>query len=1431
MTIGSSLLLSAAGGAVGNVASLATDQLSLKIVFCFSKAVDELKRSSTQIGNLIHDAALEPEDGELRAMANWMKSLMTVAYAAEDAVDEVQYEFVRIDQEATILDKDIRRIFVRLQMACKIGNINKSLDDLYKKAAAVGLTRRSNGGAAASRGKQDRETTSLLEKHEFTSRDANIVGRDEVVPDITATLTNPNNQEKMLLVMAVVGLPGVGKTTLARLLTEQLMKEGEMKKPFDITLWVYVSTTFNVNSILRGMLESCEAMTANSGTRQALIQSLRQTLKEKRYFLVLDDVWNEDDKIWEDLKSCLRQLESAKGSTVIVTTRSARVAEIMGTLPNYDLGILHPEECWSIIKDRAFDDPNPSIDSDQERIGREIARKCAGLPLVAKILGSLMHSKNSSDEWRSILQSPTWQLLRNHKDSGIMSVLMLSFDNLKSPLKPCFAYCSMLDRGSLIKRDQLIQLWMAQGFLNPSPHQRKQKREMEDIGNEYFDTLLEKSLFQDATKDEDDVITECKMHDLVHEFAVEVSRCESWTPDYNHEMDDSEIRHDAQIPTPELESMPNFNQEMDDSEIRHVARISTPELESMPETSIARLRSLFLNVQVSNIIFPKLRALRALSFYEAETQELLNSLDNLKHLRYLDLSHAVIRKLPESLGKLYNLQTLRLPWYLDKCPKEIQNLINLRHLYVGDGERTKFEAGILRRLTNLRALRYFNVGKEIGPAIEELGGLNQLRGHLIIDGLENVRDREEAKNACLVKKSHLHGLTFEWTHSGLPNENQTDVLDGLEPHGELQRLNIGYFMGARFPSWIESLLELKEIRLVGCNNCEEVPTLGNLPFLRFLKIDGMHKLKFLGAEFYGTGTTLFPALKKLQIFKCRELIEWMEAPAEGEVVFPCLEELNLGFCPNLGNAPSRFPCLRTLGTYKTGNNMTIENISTRLTTLTSLAINGVKRLTCLPEGMLKKNNSLTYLEIRSCDELTCIAPDVFGCCESLRSLIVLDCKKLSHLPDGLDKLPLLERLRIHGGEYCPSLESIQITRGIASLRELKISSCEGLSSLEVGLHYCTSLQELNISGCPNLMSIPITQCMPSLRILEIISCKRLSSLGLLDYCISLQQLEIGLCDNLTSIPITEGITSLQRLRIYSCQRLLSLPSGLQFCTSLQDLEIAGCSSLVSISVSYHVCDYPDSTSQPEEVFTGLVLYLSIPEASRSLESIPADLRQSFICNCGKLKYEPTGFHSLTRLKKLTIGGFWEELEAFPDFQLDAFPDFQLPWKPSQLENLKLWGWPQLESLPQQVQQFTCLKTLEINYFEGLLALPPWLRYLTSLESLSISDCENLKSLPPQDAMESLTKLKVLSIKKCPPLEERCTKETGPEWPKISHIPEPDCPGIFKNAENSTSFLRHAENSTSFLRHAENSTSFLRHAENSTSSPRNAALGCLPCCIL
>ncbi|GLU15074.1 hypothetical protein SLE2022_316010 [Rubroshorea leprosula] len=135
----------------------------------------------------------------------------------------------------------------------------------------------------------------------------------------------------------------------------------------------------------------------------------------------------------------------------------------------------------------------------------------------------------------------------------------------------------------------------------------------------------------------------------------------------------------------------------------------------------------------------------------------------------------------------------------------------------------------------------------------------------------------------------------------------------------------------------------------------------------------------------------------------------------------------------------------------------------------------------------------------------------------------------------------------------------------------------------------------------------------------------------------------------------------------------------------------------------------------------------------------------------------------TLLKGLKIGRFWSGLEEYPGLtsihQLHA-----------SLEFLTLCGWDKLKSLPHQLRHLTALKQLILVNFNGLEALPEWLGDLSSLHNLLIGKCSNLTHLPSIEAMRHLSNLQSLHIWCCPKLEERCAKESGPEWAKISHIP-------------------------------------------------------------
>ncbi|WMV52076.1 hypothetical protein MTR67_045461 [Solanum verrucosum] len=196
----------------------------------------------------------------------------------------------------------------------------------------------------------------------------------------------------------------------------------------------------------------------------------------------------------------------------------------------------------------------------------------------------------------------------------------------------------------------------------------------------------------------------------------------------------------------------------------------------------------------------------------------------------------------------------------------------------------------LGQLTCLQTLQYFNVGLEKGHRIEELGHLKNLRGELRINELELVRSREEALTAYLQEKSNIYKLTCIWSHQESEGceINAEHVLDGLQPHPNLKTFEVVRYLGTRFPSWFneESLPNLVKLKLSNCRNCKEIPSLGQLKFLRHLELVGFHKLECIGTTFYGIEVNnmgsssnnaiiqVFPSLKELVLENMRSLIEW-----------------------------------------------------------------------------------------------------------------------------------------------------------------------------------------------------------------------------------------------------------------------------------------------------------------------------------------------------------------------------------------------------------------------------------------------------------------------------------------------------------------------------------------------------------------------------
>ncbi|XP_021799902.1 putative disease resistance protein RGA1 isoform X2 [Prunus avium] len=461
------VLTFATEGILTKLTSLVSHEISL--AWGFKAELGKLNESLSILQDFLGGAAEKAQDGG-KPVEGWVKKLKDIADEADDVLEEINYEFLRRRVELhNHMGKKVLNflsasnpILFRQKMGHRIRKISASLADLKSEASYIGLIAKKKD-ATPQRIREDRETNAFISKDEI------IIGRKDVVSDIVTTLTNSNMNQENLSVMAIAGMPGLGKTTLAK----SVYNEGAIDVYFNKKLWVCVSNTFNVNSILTAMLELLSGKVATT-SQQALLTNLREELSGKRYFLVLDDVWNEESEKWERLKSCLSKLNSAPGSKIIVTTRSGIVASLTETLPRPKLDLLSTDECWSILKHAACSDGS----SDIERIGREIAKNCEGLPLMAQVLGGILHSKKTPAEWSEVKDNRIWDLPKT--EDRIMSVLKLSFDNLESPaLKQCFSYCSAFMKDDEMERDDLIQLWMAQGFLHPSSE--TSNLEMEDI--------------------------------------------------------------------------------------------------------------------------------------------------------------------------------------------------------------------------------------------------------------------------------------------------------------------------------------------------------------------------------------------------------------------------------------------------------------------------------------------------------------------------------------------------------------------------------------------------------------------------------------------------------------------------------------------------------------------------------------------------------------------------------------------------------------------------------------------------------------------------------------------------------------------------------------------------------------------------------------
>ncbi|KAF2308002.1 hypothetical protein GH714_034217 [Hevea brasiliensis] len=611
-------------------------------------------------------------DAEEKQVSNndvrvWLIKLKDVLYDAEDVLDEFECETQRkqLLKLYGSTTKKVGRFFsssnpfaFSFKMGHKIKQIREQLDEIASHKAKFHLNIRDEG-----RGSMPKERAMT---HSFVNV-SDIIGRDKDKENIIRLLQKPNGGEK-IDVIPIVGIGGLGKTALSKL----VYNDKRVQDHFQLKMWACVSEDFDIKNLIEKIIKCATSDGENRSNLEVeqLQKILREKIGDKKYFLILDDVWNEDSMRWDPLQ------------------------ELLFT------GLPH-DKCVALFTRCAFKEGEEKHYPNLLKIGDKIVEKCKGVPLAVKTLASLLLTNKDESYWKFIRDSELWKIEQKENDK-ILPALRLSYEQLPAYLKKCFAYCSFYPKDYEYTSFALIQLWIAHGLLEST----NENEDLEDIGRRYFQELGSRSFFQDF--EDYDCYIECKMHDLVHDLALSLTQNEFSAITSTTTHISKSVRH---LLFPDFTSLP------------HGVSTLLQDLEHVRTAVFMRTEE--ISQSALDLCLSRLKYLRMLDLSESQLEVPLERIGSLKHLRLLFLPE--IKMVPNSICKLQNLQSLLL--LTEELPNDIRYLISLRFLIFSTKQKCLAKNG-LGCLTSLRFLGIVG-SKNLEYLFEDMQGLKHLRTLII----------------------------------------------------------------------------------------------------------------------------------------------------------------------------------------------------------------------------------------------------------------------------------------------------------------------------------------------------------------------------------------------------------------------------------------------------------------------------------------------------------------------------------------------------------------------------------------------------------------------------------------------------------------------------------------------------------------------------
>ncbi|XP_034569102.1 disease resistance protein RGA5 isoform X1 [Setaria viridis] len=746
----------------------------------------------------------------------WVRDLKELVYDIEDSVDAFK---VSVDGPVPVHAHSFRKFFDRtMGLLTKIKNRHHMGNDIQeiKRRIEEVTGRRERYRFEANAAQPD---TNLIDPRVLASFEhaSKLVGTDGPTERISNLLTQGKGpQQQKLMVVSIVGVGGLGKTTIANMVYERLGGQ------FDCKAFVSVSLKPNVKQIFSSILRQISKdICTNIGEKdpEELIRSIRQFLMDKKYLIVIDDVWEEE--AWKTIMSAL--IDMNHGSRVIVTTRNVDIANLTsvdGAL--YELDPLSDEDSKRLLCTRIFNEEQV-IHSDLEEVTTKILKKCGGIPLAIITVSSMLACipNKTKYEWYGAYNSMGSGLEKDKSLKNMRKILYLSYGDLPSYLKSCLLYLSMFPEDSVIRRNDLIRLWVAEGFVD-----EKKGSNLYDLGEIYFSELINRSMIQPVDMNENGSARACRVHDMVLDLIIYLAAQENFAmlsegPDLKtsackirrlslqgSELDtDTEDRKEGQTAMPATVDM---------SHVRSLIALGDAFQWMQPLSRFSVLRVLVLELSPSKNNDPKdifrLHHLRYLELRGELATELLEHIGNLQSLRTLDLWGTSLEELPPSIVQLKQLERLITDTEV-KFPDGIGHLVCLQQLAVLDVEKSPNTLAELVKLTELRVL--------------DITGLH--KNGLIKTFLQS-----------LINLNNIVTLNFV----GCGSCSLDCMPEQWRGPAHLQSFNGRGFIFSELPRWFSSLCELSCLSIcVRVLRQVDIQLLGALPVLRFLKLQ---------VDFYGT---------------------------------------------------------------------------------------------------------------------------------------------------------------------------------------------------------------------------------------------------------------------------------------------------------------------------------------------------------------------------------------------------------------------------------------------------------------------------------------------------------------------------------------------------------------------------------------------------